>query len=125
VLGEGLVSCAAMAGQHCRLLAPSPALRQGEYGGSGRRDTRQKPRPSAADAPSRIGYAAPVGFSVRREILVGKNEIEHMAEQMLAKMPNARQQVAVALERELHERPLKTAGRASLSEVIHAPKSLG
>jgi hypothetical protein len=56
---------------------------------------------------------------------VGKNEIEHMAAQMLAEMPNARQQVAVALERELQERALKTAGRASLSEVIHAPKSLG
>jgi hypothetical protein len=50
---------------------------------------------------------------------VGKNEIEHMAEQMLAEMPNARQQVAVALERELKERGLKRACRESLSEVIH------
>jgi hypothetical protein len=51
---------------------------------------------------------------------VGKNEIEHIAEQMLAEMPNAHQQVAVALERELQERGLKRADRGSLSEAIHA-----
>jgi hypothetical protein len=38
-----------------------------------------------------------------------------MAAQMLAEMPNARQQVAIALEHELHERALEWAGRESLS----------
>jgi hypothetical protein len=45
---------------------------------------------------------------------MGKDEIEQMAAQMLAEMPNARQQVAIALEHELHERALERAGRESL-----------
>jgi hypothetical protein len=50
-----------------------------------------------------------------REIVMSKDEIEQMAAQMLAEMPNARQQVAIALEHELHERALERAGRESLS----------
>jgi hypothetical protein len=46
---------------------------------------------------------------------MSKDEIEQMAAQMLAEMPNARQQVAIALEHELHERALERAGRESLS----------
>jgi len=49
------------------------------------------------------------------EIVMSKDEIEQMAAQMLAEMPNARQQVAIALEHELHERALEWAGRESLS----------
>jgi hypothetical protein len=78
------------------------------------------PTSNPADAPSHIGYAVPVSSQSVGRFLVGKNEIEHIAEQMLAEMPNARQQVAVALERELQERGLKRAGRESLSEAIHA-----
>ena len=41
-----------------------------------------------------------------------------MTAQMLAEMPNASELLAVALERELHERALERAGRESLSEAI-------
>ena len=46
---------------------------------------------------------------------MGKDETEQMAAQMLAEMPNARQQVAIALKHELHERALERAGRENLS----------
>jgi hypothetical protein len=49
---------------------------------------------------------------------VGKKEIAQMTAQILAEMPNASEQVVVALERELHERALERAGRGSLSEAI-------
>ena len=52
---------------------------------------------------------------------MGKDEIEQMAAQMPADMPNARQLVAIALEHELQERALERAGRASLSEADLAP----
>jgi hypothetical protein len=54
------------------------------------------------------------------EIAVGKDEIAQMAAQMLAEMPNASEQVAVALGRELRERALERAGRECLSEAIRA-----
>ena len=49
---------------------------------------------------------------------MGKKEIAQMTAQILAEMPNAPEQVVVALERELHERALERAGRESLSEAI-------
>ena len=54
------------------------------------------------------------------EIVVGKDEIAQMAAQMLAEMPNASQQVAIALERELRERALEKADREYLSKAIRA-----
>jgi hypothetical protein len=43
-----------------------------------------------------------------------------MAAQMLAEMPNASQQVSIALERELRERALERADREDLSKAIRA-----
>jgi hypothetical protein len=49
---------------------------------------------------------------------MSKDEIEQIAAQMLAEMPNARQQVAIALEHELHERGLKgQAEKASAKRI--------
>jgi hypothetical protein len=72
-------------------------------------ELRQGARVILTTEPCRSRSAcAVVVFSVHRETLVSKDEIAQMAAQMLAEMPNASQQVAVALERELRERALES-----------------